>query len=201
MNRPQSPRRGVVTGISALAGLAAAALGVVGVAQHDGVTAQQRDVALTAGAEDVASQVTADNAFFNSQNALQEQIYHSFGSAGFLLAPGDPSDPQDSIYNGAFSRFTDAQLVSMVMQQAQQDHADGANVALGPGGYETALAGVLTTDIGGAAPGSSIAADLAAVSTAAASGSYSGFESALTALDGALVQNAFSDLLGMLFHL
>lgn len=55
MNRPQQRRRGVVIGVSALAGLATAAFGVAGVVRHAGVSAQRQDVALSS-----ASQATRD---------------------------------------------------------------------------------------------------------------------------------------------
>lgn len=214
MGRSQNRRRGAAIGVSALAGLGIAALGVVGVVAHDGTAVQQRDVALTAGgvapnpgfndAHDtlIAAQVAQDHSYFD-QNVLglQESIYYNAvqnGSASSLL-PGNPADPQDSLFNGAFTRYFEAQEVSQAIQQAQWDHLLGVNQTLGTGGYETQIGGAIYNDFigSGIAPDSTLGADLAALQSQSVLESASGFHDALVTLQGDLMQTAVSDWFGM----
>ncbi|HEU0191375.1 MAG TPA: hypothetical protein VFR17_08905 [Mycobacterium sp.] len=216
MGRSQNRCRGAAIGVSALAGLGIAALGVVGVTAHDGAAVQQREVSLTAGgvapnpgfndAHDtlIAAQVAQDHSYFD-QNVLglQESIYYNAvqnGSASSLF-PGDTSDPQDSLFNGAFTRYFEAQEVTQAIQQAQWDHLLGVNQTLGPGGYETHIAGALYSDISGSgipATGSlHDAVEALNPATSSVLESASGFHDALVTLQGDLMQTAVSDWFGM----
>ncbi|HEX7323577.1 MAG TPA: hypothetical protein VF299_11740 [Mycobacterium sp.] len=221
MNAKQNRRRGTVLGVSALAGLGIAALGAVGIASHEGVAAQQRDVALTAGYvppnpefddahEALINGQTAQLQSYFDQNVigLQESYYYFAQAAGSPTFSGDAADPADSVFNGAFTRFFEAQEVSQAIQQAQWDHLLGVNATLGgPDGtdvsnlYESQIANVLNTDIGGSAPSTTIATDLANMMTTAAGVdgvvSASQFSTDLTTLQSDLMQNAVSDFFGM----
>ncbi|HET9874769.1 MAG TPA: hypothetical protein VFQ37_03285 [Mycobacterium sp.] len=212
MNRPQNRRRGVVIGVAALAGLATAALGVVGVAQHAGLTAQQQDIALVNAADDahnalIAAQVAQDHSLFNNDFASQEAIYwaaeskfqagHGLDPSKWLF-PGDPTDPQDSIYNGAISRFDEAQLVSQAIHQVKLDHLLGVNQTLGAGGYEGEIGNALNSDLSATVPATgALHDDLAALMVPGTQESFSGFSAALTTLHTDLLHTAFSDLLGI----
>lgn len=224
MDSPHSQRRGVVVGVSAFAGLAVAALGVVGIAQRADGAAQQQDVALTANDvtntfitppvlgdvnnpadaahnDWITSQVNLDHQTFLSDVAQQQSIYYwaAQNNMASSLFPGNPADPEDSIYNGAFSRFTEAQLVGQAIQQAQLDHMLGVNQTLGAGGYETDIAQVLYNDLSGAGIPStgSLHDAVEAIAPGSDFTSASGFVSDLTSLQNALQQSAMSDLFGM----
>ncbi|MBS9534510.1 hypothetical protein KIH27_13030 [Mycobacterium sp. M1] len=207
-------------GVAALTGLTAAALGVVGVADHVDADAQQQDVALMTswvapnpGYDDahtalIHAQVGQDNSLFNHDVAMQENIYYWVGQQlnmdpSKVLFSGDATDPQDSIFNGAFSRFTEAQLVSQAMTQVQLDHMLGLNQTLGAGGYETQIADSLYTNLSGAGiPATGGLHDAIEALNIGATGavdptSFSAFSGALSDLQGALMSSAWSDLLGM----
>jgi hypothetical protein len=213
MDQSRSQRRGAVTGVTAVAGLAVAAFGAIGIAQHNAATAQNLDFTLV-NAADVAhtalidAQVAQDSSLFDNDVALQQSIFYyatepsangGLGLDASSLFPGDPTDQADSIFNGAFSRFTEAGLVGQALQQAQLDHLLGVNQTLGAGGYESAIGNQLYTDLSGTGitPDSTLDTDLTALLAAAGGTSYSDFTSALTTLQGDLVQTGFSDLLGI----
>lgn len=224
MDSPQGPGRGFAVGALAFAGLAAAGLGVLGAAHHTDLAVQQQDIALTANGvtntfitppvigdvhnpadtahnDWITSQVNLDHQTFLSDLAHQQSIYYwaEQNNMASSLFPGNPADPQDSIYNGAFSRFTEAQLVGQAIQQAQLDHMLGVNQTLGAGGYETDIASILYSDISGAGiPATGSLHDaLAAIAPGGDFTSASGFVSDLTALQSALQQSAITDLFGM----
>lgn len=199
-NRSQGRRRAAVLGLSALVGVATAAFGVDGATQHDGV-AVQRDVALVNAADDahqalVDSQVTANHAWLTEQQNIQENIYYWGQQNGVNMFPGDSSDPQDSILNGAISRWTEAALVDWVRRQVQWDHFLGVNQTLGTGGYETALGDGLSQDLSGAgiAGNATLTADVAALTDPSVVVSYSAFHDAITTLESDLYQTMASDL-------
>lgn len=206
MNQPQKLRRGAVIGVSALAGLTAAALGVLGVNQHVDAADQQRDFTLTSAADAHEALVNAqvaqnDSLFQQNVIGLQESIYYyaQQNNLGDFLFVGDGSPPETNLFNGAFTRFEEGQVVGQALQQAQLDHFLGVNQTLGESGYESAIGPALVSDISGSgiAPDSTLAMDLEALSEASTAGSYDGFTSALSNLQSDLYQTAFSDLLGI----
>ncbi|MEO6792596.1 MAG: hypothetical protein ABI253_08425 [Mycobacterium sp.] len=215
MKERNNLRRGVAAGVATLTGLSAVALGVVGISEHADLTAQ-RDVTLVAAgtAADahtdlINAQVAQNSSLFDNDNALQQSIYHwaleptSNGGLGLandkLLYPGNPVDPDQSIFNGAFSRFTESNLVSQAMMQVQLDHMLGLNQTLGAGGYETEIANGLYADLSGAGiPATGALHDaLAAFEPGGDFTSFSGFVTDLNTLNGALMSSAWSDLLSM----
>lgn len=216
MKERNNLRRGVALGVATLTGLSAAALGVVGISEHADLTAQ-RDVALV-NAADVAhnalidAQVLQNSSLFDNDVALQQSIYFwateptANGGLGLdpsMLFPGSAVDPENSIFNGAFSRFTESNLVSQAMMQVQLDHMLGVNQTLDAGGYETEIANVLYADLSGAGiPASGSLFDAVDALNLAGTDpvdvtSFSAFQGALTDLQGALMQSAWSDLFGM----
>lgn len=221
MNKSKNQRRGVVVGVSVLAGAAAVALSVVGITQYEDVTVQQQDVALTAGeaigtgaidpgaynpadfahANFLDAQVLQNSSLFDSDNAWQQSIYYNATDPSSLF-PGNtdsPADEANSLFNGAFSRFTEANLVSQAMQQVQLDHMLGVNQTFGVGGYESEIGNALHGDLIGAGitPGTPLAADLAALIDPDTQASFSGFSDALSGLHDTLMQSAFTDLFSM----
>lgn len=215
MKHHNNIRRGVTLGVVTITGLSAAALGVVGISEHADLVAQQRDVALVNAADDahealLNAQVAQNQSLFSNDVAEQQSIYYwatepsangGLGLDSSLLFPGDPTDPQDSIFNGAFSRYNEANLVSQALMQAQLDHMLGVNQSFVAGGYEAQIAESLYTNLSGAGiPDSGALHDaIAAFSSTDPSDytSYSAFVGDLNTLDGALMQSAWSDLLGM----
>lgn len=200
-------------GVATLAGLSVAALGVVGAFEHADLAAQ-RDVVLVSAADDarealVAAQVGLDHNQFLNDTSLQQSIYAwalepaANGGLGLpdatLLFPGNADDPADSLFNGAFSRFTEADLVGQALMQAQLDDLLGVNQTLDAGGYETAIGQQLFDDLSGAgiAPDSTLAADLTNLIDPDTLASANGFQDALVALQGDLMQTAWSDVFGM----
>lgn len=213
MKEQNNLRRGIAVGVATLTGLSVAALGVVGFFEHTDLAAQ-RDIALVSAADDareslIAAQVGLDHDQFLNDTSLQQSIYAwaleptADGGLGLpdaaLFFPGDANDPADSLFNGAFSRFTEADLVGQALMQAQLDALLGVNQTLGAGGYETAIGPQLFDDLSGAgiAPDSALAGDLANLIDPETLASVNGFEDALTALHGDLMQAAWSDLFGM----
>lgn len=216
MKERNNLRRGVALGVATLTGLSAAALGVVGISEHADLTAQ-RDVALVSAADDahnalIDAQVAQDHSLFSNDVALQQSIFFwatepsangGLGLDSSMLFPGSAVDPENSIFNGAFSRFTESNLVSQAMMQVQLDHMLGVNQTLGAGGYETDIANALYADLSGAGiPASGSLFDAVdALNLAGADPvdvtSFSAFQGALTDLQGALMQSAWSDLFGM----
>lgn len=218
MKEHNNVRRGFTLGLAAVAGLSVAAFGVVGIAERVDLTAQQQDVALTANAADAAhealisAQVGQDHSLFSNDVALQQSIFYwvteakangGLGLPSSSLFPGSTVDPENSIFNGAFSRFTESQLVSQALQQVQYDHMLGVNQTLGVGGYETEIANALYSDLSGAGiPDKGALFDAVNALDLSATGhvdvtSFSAFQGALNTLDGALMQSAWSDLFGM----
>lgn len=214
MEDRNSLRRGVALGVAILTGLSAAALSVVGISEHADRTAQ-RGVTLVSTADAahndlILAQAEQNDSLFNQDVALQQSIYSwaleptTSGGLGLpddsLLFPGDPADPADSLFNGAFSRFTEADLVGQALMQAQLDDVLGLNQTLGDGGYEAAIAASLYDNLSGAAidPDSALYADLqflapdSDIFTAAG-----GFQDALGTLQGDLMQAAWADLFGI----
>lgn len=205
-------RRGVAVGVATLTGLSAAALSVVAISEHADLAAQ-RDVALVSAADTaheafVDTQVALDHNQFLNDVALQESGYYwateNPGNGGLgltpgMLFPGDAADPADSIFNGAFSRFTESNLVGQAIMQAQLDHLLGVNQTLDVGGYETLIGQQLYNDLigTGIAPDSTLGADLTNLIDADTLASASGFHDALVTLQGDLMQTAWSDLFGM----
>lgn len=222
MDQPRTRRRGTVgtvIGLSALAGLTAATLGVVGIAQHDGVAVQQRDVALTAvgdhavdpaayGAAEQAhaalltAQAAQNTSFFDQQVVgMQESLYYwtqDHASWGWLFS--DDSNPF-SLFNGAWTRFSEAQLVSQAIHQVKLDHLLGVNQTFGEGGYESQIADSLYGNISGSGidPGSTLGDALNQLTDPDVQVSYSGFTDALGDLHGALLHTAWMDVLGIFF--
>lgn len=223
MKERNNLRRGVALGVATLTGLSVAALGVVGISEHADLIAQ-RDVALvaagdpvpiadynaadTAHAALVAAQLDQNSSLFSNDVAEQQSIYYwatessangGLGLTPGMLFPGDPNDPADSIFNGAFSRFTESNLVSQAMMQVQLDHMLGVNQTLGAGGYETEIANVLYTDLSGAGipDTGALHEALAAFAPGGDFTSFSGFVTDLNTLNGALMSSAWSDLFGM----
>lgn len=204
---------GLALGVATVAGLTATALTVVGICEHADLAAQ-RDVTLVSAADQahqdlVDAQVGQDHSQFLNDVALQQSIYswalQPAGDGGLglpddsLLFPGDPADPADSLFNGAFSRFAEADLVGQALMQAQLDHLLGVNQSLDVGGYETAIGQQLFDDLSGAgiAPDSSLAADLTNLIDPDTLAGYSGFQDALTTLQGDLMQTAWADVFGL----
>lgn len=214
MEDRNSLRRGVALGVAILTGLSAAAVSVVGISEHAD-RAAQRDVTLVSAADDahtalIGAQVEQNDSLFNQDVALQQSIYSwaleptTNGGLGLpddtLLFPGDSADPADSLFNGAFSRFTEADLVGQALMQAQLDHLLGLNQTLGDGGYETAIAASLFDNLSGAGidPDSALFSDLQLLAPDSdILTSASGFQDALGALQGDLMQAAWADLFGM----
>jgi hypothetical protein len=219
MNGTQNRRRGNVIVFSAVAGLAAAAVGVLGATQHDPVAAQNRDVALTNAADDahnnlIDAQVGLDHNLYDEQIALQQSIYYwaEQNDLTNLLAIGDATDPSTNLLNGAFTRYSEALVVGQAHEQAVIDHWLGVNQTAGiggvepgdeggsPGGYETAIGNALYSDLNGSGidPDSQLGEALAqfAPDSDLDLTSYSDFTSALTTLQLELYQQAFSDTLG-----
>lgn len=213
MNYHNDLRRGVAAGIVAVTGLSVGALAVVGICDHADLVAQ-RDILLVGAADGphqdlIDTQVGLDHQQFLNDVALQQSIYSwaleptADGGLGLtdsaLLFPGDPDDPADSLFNGAFSRFTEADLVGQALMQAQLDHLLGVNQGLGDGGYESAIGQQLFDDLSGAGigPDTDLGADLANLIDPATVVSASGFQDALMALQADLMQTAWSDLFGM----
>lgn len=218
MKEHNNSRRGFALGLAVLTGLSTAAFGVVGTSARADLT-QQRDVALVNAADDahdalIAGQTAQNTSYFDSQVvALQESIYYWAQQNKFanLLFPGNATDPATSLFNGAFTRFSEAQEISQVISQVQWDHLLGVNQTAGiggvppgteggsPGGYEAALAASFYSDFHGSGidPTSALGQALAAFAPTEDFTSYSGFLSDLGTLQSALLSNAFSDLLGM----
>jgi len=216
MQERNNVRRGVALGVVTITGLSAAALGVVGVSEHADLTAH-RDVTLVNAADDahnalIAAQVAQDHSLFSNDVALQQSVFswatESANNGGLglepgALFPGDPADPADSLFNGAFSRFTESNLVSQAMMQVQLDHMLGLNQTLDAGGYETEIANALYSDLSGAGiPDSGALADAINALDIGSAGavdptSFSAFQDALDTLQSALMQTAWSDLLSM----
>ncbi|MEO8815525.1 MAG: hypothetical protein ABI307_08335, partial [Mycobacterium sp.] len=226
MNTSKNQRRGVVVGVSVLAGAAAVALSVVGITQYEDVTVQQ-DVALVNAAdlahEALISAQTSinDQTFLSNVVAEQQSIYYyatepttagGLGLNASQLFPGNTATPADeatSLFNGAFTRFEEANLVSQAGMQAQFDHMVGVNQTEGiggvapgtdggsPGGYETAIADSLYGNLSGTGidPTSALGVDLQALAPGSdVLMSASGFSDALSTLHDSLMQSAFTDL-------
>lgn len=198
MNRPQNQRRGVVVGLSALAGLTAAALSIVVVTQHSDAAAQQQDVALTNVYSDlVDSQAAHDHSLFTTQVInLQESFYNKEDGAAWLHATGSP--PDTSVFNGAWTRFFEGQEVSQALQQAHVDQLLNVNAHLGDTNYQTLIGSALYSDISGSGVQSGTPLDTAlAPFQSPGDLSDAAFHSDLVALHAALLHNVIGDLLGM----
>lgn len=205
-------RRGVALGVATLTGLSAAVAGGVGVADPAAMTAH-RNIALVADPTTpveaahmalVQAQADQNTSYFDSQVvALQQSIYYWALQNNFesLLFPGNADDPATSLFNGAFTRFSEANEVSQAMMQVQWDHLLGVNQSLGEGGYETAIAASLYDDFAGSGidPTSALGLALAEFAPDQDFTSFSGFVSDLATLQSALLSTAFSDMLGMFF--
>jgi hypothetical protein len=207
MNGSQNQRRGAVIGVSVFAGLAAAALGVLGVTQHIDASAQQRDFTLTNAADDahnnlIDAQVALDHDLYDQQIALQQSIYYyaEQNDLTILLGIGDATDPSTNLLNGAFTRYSEALVVGQAHEQAFIDHTLGVNQTLGAGGYETSIGNALYSDLSGSGidPSSQLGQALAQFGPDSDLDltSYSDFTSALSTLQADLYQKAFSDTLG-----
>lgn len=207
-------RRRLALGAAILTGLSASALSVVAISEHAD-RAAQRDVTLVSAADDahedlIAAQVSENESLFSQDVSLQQSIYYwalepsANGGLGLpddsLLFPGDPDDPADSLFNGAFSRLVEANLVGQALMQAQLDHLLGLNQTLGAGGYESAIAESLYGNLGGAGidPDSALYADLQLLAPDSdVLTSADAFQDALGTLQGDLMQTAWADLFGM----
>lgn len=218
MKEQHNLRRGTALGVATLTALSATVMGVVGASEHADLFAQ-RDVALVNAADDahlalVQAQADQNTSYFDSQVVgLQQSIYYWGQQNDFanLLFPGNPDDPATSLFNGAFTRFSEAAEVSQAMMQVQWDHLLGVNQTAGigdvppgsdggsPGGYETVLAQSFYSDFAGSGidPDSSLGNALAAFAPGEDFTSYSGFVSDLSTLQSALLSTGFADLLGM----
>lgn len=212
MKEHKNFRRGVAVGVATLTGLSAAALGVVGISEYADLTAQ-RDIALVSAA-DIAreallnAQVALEHNQFLNDVSLQESGYYwatenpangGLGLTPGMLFPGDAADPANSLFNGAFSRFAESDLVDQAIMQAQLDHLLGVNQTLDVAGYETAIGAQLYDDLSGTGIGSdpTVVADLTQLISPDILASASGFQDALVTLQGDLMQTAWSDLFGM----
>lgn len=213
MKERKNLRRGIAVGVATLTGLSAAALGVVGISEHADLIAQ-RDVTLVSAADAahqdlVAAQVGLNHNQFLDDVALQQSSYSwaleptSNGGLGLsddsLLFPGDAANPADSLFSGAFSRFTEADLVGQAPMQAELDHMLGVNQTLNVGGYEGLIGDGLYADLSaaGIAPDPNLGAGLANLIDPDIQASASGFQGALMAVQGDLMQAAWADLFGM----
>lgn len=213
MKERNNLRRGIAVGVATLTGLSSAALGVVGISEHADLIAQ-RDVTLVSAADEahqdlVAAQVGMNHNQFLNDVALQQSTYSwaleptSNGGLGLpddsLLFPGDAASPADSLFNGSFSRFTEANLVGQALMQAELDHLLGVNQTLNVGGYEGLIGDGLYADLSaaGIAPDSNLGADLTNLIDPDIQASASGFQDALMAVQGDLTQAAWADLFGM----
>src|SRR5699024_3714828 len=123
--------------------------------------AQHGDVALTANSADAAhealvdAQVDMNHSLFDQQIAFQQSIYYwvdqmTTADVNELLFVDPDADPASTnLFNGAFTRYSEALVVSQALRQAQWDHLLGVNQTLGAGGYEQAIADALQTDFFG----------------------------------------------------
>lgn len=202
MNRSPNQLRAAALGLSALVGLTAGAVGAV---RQDDPTVQ-RDVLLTNAADDahqalIDAQVAMNSSLFDQQVSFQQSVYYWADQNSLLdwLFVGDGTPASTNLFNGAWSRFTEAMLVGQAIGQVQWDHLLGVNQTLGVGGYEADIAAGLVGDLNsaGIAPGSDLATDLAALLDPATQASFDGFSAALNELQSDLYQVGFSDLLGM----
>lgn len=206
-------RYGFAVWVAALTGLSVTALGVVGISEHAD-RAAQREVTLISAADAaqeglVAAQIGLDHDQFLNDVALQQNVYSwalepiANGGLGLpddsLLFPGSVDEPADSLFNGGFSRFTEANLVGQALIQAELDHLLGVNQTLDVGGYEMLIGQQLFDDLNGAgiAAEAALAGDLDNLIDSGTLSSAGGFQDALIALQGDLMQTAWSDLFGM----
>lgn len=213
MNQQNNLRGGVAVGFTTLAGLSAAAMGVVGISEHADLVAQ-RDVTLVSAADSalqdlVDAQVGLDHDQFLNDVALQQNIYSwalepmSNGGLGLpddsLLFPGNADDPADSLFNGSFSRFVEADLVDQALMQAQLDQLLGVNQALDVGGYASLIGQQLFDDLSGAGipPDSALSADITNLIDPSTLAGAVGFQETLLSVQGDLMQAAWADLFGM----
>ena len=217
MSRSPHPHRGIITAATVLVGAATTAVGVAGAASTDATAAQQHDIVLTNAADDahtalIDAQVAQNSSLFDQQIALQQSIYYwaqtpvSNGGLGlgddvnkWLFVDPDANPLSTNLFNGAFTRFSEAMVVSQAVGQVEWDHLLGLNQTLGAGGYESAIAAGLTADISqsGITPGSALDDALDALSVPATQTSFDGFHDALVDLQSALWSTGFNDLLGM----
>lgn len=213
MKEQKNLRRGLAAGVAAFTGLSAAALGVVGISEQADFVAE-RDVTLVSAADAahqdlIAAQVGLDHSQFHNDAALQQGAYswalEPVGNGGLglpddsLLFPGDTDDPAGSPFTGAFSGFTQANLVGQVLAQAQLDDVPGVNQTVDVGGYAGFIGAQVYDDLSGAgiSPDSDFGADLANLIDSDVQAGAGGFQDALMGLQGDLVQAAWADVFGM----
>jgi hypothetical protein len=130
--------------IAVTAGVAAvAAVGAVGFASlHHGVlsTAEHHSVALTAEGDALLESEAALNAsYIDFQLDIQRFIYESFTAQGlgdFLFVDPDASPPYTNVFNGALTRFADANLAGL----ASYEHGLNAQLGFDTDAHAQALA-------------------------------------------------------------
>lgn len=213
MTQQDNLRGGIAVGVTALAVLSAAAVGVIGIADHSDRVAQ-RDITLVS-AVDWAQQDISEVPVGLDQNrllddvALQQSSYswalESVANGDFglpddsLLFVGAADDPTEGLFNVSSSRFAEADLVDQALMQAQLDHLLGLNQGLDASGYASATDLQFFDDLssGSMAPDSALSAGIANLIEPSALAGAGGFQETLLSVQGDLMQAAWAGLFGI----
>jgi hypothetical protein len=144
--------------VAVTAGVAAvAAVGAVGIASsHSDLlpTTEQHSVALTAEGDALLDSEAGLNAsYIDFQLDIQNFIYQAATTGGFgdfLFIDPDASPPETNVFNGALTRFADANLLGL----ASFEHSVNEQLGVGSDAHAQALAQSVVDNLAGPTPDS-----------------------------------------------